>query len=123
VESVNARFEDAQLPREHFRAVFSASAFEWVDPKVRGEKAARVLPPGGTLAFLQYFALREERSIRDQEALLSALARITPEIAADWPTYRDLAGTVAGSDSMRAQGHRSSRSPRHSVQRLRRTSR
>ena len=102
VEPVNARFEDAELPREHFRAVFSASAFHWIDPEVSWEKAARVLPPGGTLALMQYFGLQEERSTRDQEALLSALASIAPEIAADWPSYRDLAGTVAGAEERRA---------------------
>jgi ubiquinone/menaquinone biosynthesis C-methylase UbiE len=102
VESVNARFEDAELPREHLRAVFSASAFQWIDPAVSWEKAARVLLPGGMLALLQYFGLREERSIRDQEALLSALAKVAPEVAADWPSYRDLAGTVAGAEQRRA---------------------
>src|SRR5690348_15386338 len=30
VEFVNARFEDALLPREQFRAVFCASAFHWI---------------------------------------------------------------------------------------------
>jgi hypothetical protein len=99
---VNARFEDAQLPREHFRAVFSASAFQWIDPEVSWQKAAGVLLPGGTLALLQYCGLQEERSIRDQEALLSALARIAPEIAADWPSYRDLADTVKGVEQRRA---------------------
>ena len=102
VELVNARFEDAELSHQHFAAVFSASAFQWIDPEVSWEKAARVLPPGGTLALLQYCGLREERSRRDEEALLSALARIAPEIAADWPTYRDLAGTVAGAEQRRA---------------------
>src|ERR1700730_16775156 len=33
VEFVNAQFEDALLPRKQFQAVFSASAFHWVDPK------------------------------------------------------------------------------------------
>ena len=32
VEFMNARFEDASCPREHFRAVFSASALHWDDP-------------------------------------------------------------------------------------------
>ena len=50
VEFVNARFEDAALPRGRFRAVFSASAFHWVDPEVGWQKAADVLVPGGTLA-------------------------------------------------------------------------
>jgi ubiquinone/menaquinone biosynthesis C-methylase UbiE len=96
VEFVNARFEDALIAHNHFRAVFSASAFHWLDPAVSWEKAARVLVPGGTLALIQYFGLQERQSDRDQDMLLSALARIAPEIAADWPCYRDLARTVAG---------------------------
>ena len=98
---VNARFEDARLPGEHFRAVFSASAFHWIDPAVSWQEAARVLLPGGTLALLQYFGLQEQHSERDQQALLSALARIAPEIAAEWPSYRDLAATVAGAQQRR----------------------
>src|SRR5438067_1456148 len=52
VEFVNARFEDALLPRGQFQAVFSASAFHWVDPKISWQKAADVLVPGGTLALV-----------------------------------------------------------------------
>ena len=62
VEFVNAQFEDALLPREQFQAVFSASAFHWVDPEVSWQKAADVLVPGGTLALVQYFGLEEPRS-------------------------------------------------------------
>jgi SAM-dependent methyltransferase len=101
IEFVNARFEDAPVAEGYFRAVFSASAFHWVDPDVSWEKVARVLAPGGTLALIQYFGLQEERSIRDQEALLSGLARIAPEIATEWPTYRDLDATVAGVERRR----------------------
>ena len=101
VEFVNARFEDALIPHGHFRAVFAASAFHWLDPAVSWEKAARVLVPGGTLALIQYCGLRERRSARDQEALLSALTRIAPEIAAHWPCHRDLATTVAGATRRR----------------------
>jgi len=99
---VNERFEDAPLPREGFRAVFSASAFHWVDPAVSWQKAARVLVPGGTLALLQYFGLNEERSAGDQEALRAALATTVPEVAATWPQYRDLAATIAGAEQRRA---------------------
>jgi ubiquinone/menaquinone biosynthesis C-methylase UbiE len=101
VEFVNARFEDARLSRDHFRAVFSASAFHWLDPEVSWRKAARVLAPRGTLALVQYCGLEDRRSIRDQQAVLSALARIAPELAAQWPAYRDLAGTVAGAEQRR----------------------
>jgi len=101
VEFAAARFEDAQLPSSHFRAVFSASAFHWLDPEVSWQKAASLLACEGTLALLQYFGLEEERSAGDQGELLSTLARIAPEVAADWPSYRDLAATVAGAEQRR----------------------
>jgi ubiquinone/menaquinone biosynthesis C-methylase UbiE len=101
VDFVNAQFEEALLPRGQFRAVFSASAFHWVDPEVSWQKAADVLVPGGTLALVQYFGLAEPRSERDQEAVLAAMSRIAPDIAADWPAYRDLDATLAGMEQRR----------------------
>src|ERR1700736_346304 len=101
VEFVNAQFEDALLPRERFQAVFSASAFHWVDPKVSWQKAADVLVPGGTLALVQYFGLEEPRSKPDQEAALAAIRKIAPDIAANWPAYRDLDATLAGMEQRR----------------------
>jgi SAM-dependent methyltransferase len=101
VEFVNAQFEDALLPREQFQAVFSASAFHWVDPKVGWQKAADVLVPGGTLALVQYFGLEEPRSKPDQEAVLAGLRRVAPDIAAHWPAYRDLDATLAGVEQRR----------------------
>jgi SAM-dependent methyltransferase len=96
MELVNARFEDARLPHEHFRAVFSASAIHWVDPDVGWQHAADALLPDGTLALIQYFGLHEQRSADDQQALLRAMTTIVPEIAASWPRYRDLESTLAG---------------------------
>jgi SAM-dependent methyltransferase len=96
VEFLHARFEDTQLPRGRYAAVFSASAIHWVDPDLGWRKIADALAPGGTLALIQYFGLREQRSSDDQEALLSALRRHAPEIAATWPIYRDLDCTIAG---------------------------
>ena len=101
VEFVNAHFEDASLPGERFRAVFCASAFHWVDPEVSWQKAADVLVPGGTLALMSYFGLSEPRTKRDQEAVLAAIAKVAPDIAADWPAYRDLDGTLAGAEQRR----------------------
>jgi SAM-dependent methyltransferase len=101
VEFVNAQFEDALLPREQFAAVFSASAFHWVDPEVSWQKAADVLVPGGTLVLVQYFGLEEPRSERDQEAALAAIRNVAPDIAANWPTYRDLDATLAGMEQRR----------------------
>lgn len=102
VEFVNARFEDAALPREQFRAVFSASAFHWLDPEVSWQRTANLLVPGGTLALIQYCGLEEPRSKPDQDAVLAAMAKVAPEIAADWPVYRDLDATLAGMEDRRA---------------------
>jgi SAM-dependent methyltransferase len=96
VQFVNARLEDASLPRAHYRAVFSASAIHWIDPDVSWRRAAAVLVDGGTLGLVSYFGLQEPRSTHDQQALRAALARIAPELAAAWPTYRDLDGTLVG---------------------------
>ena len=101
VEFRNARFEDASLPRQQFQAVFSASAFHWVDPKVSWQKAADSLVPGGTLALVQYFGLEEPRSKGDQEAALAAVTKVAPDIAAHWPVYRDLDSTLAGAEQRR----------------------
>jgi ubiquinone/menaquinone biosynthesis C-methylase UbiE len=101
VEFVNAQFEDALLPREHFQAVFSASAFHWVDPEVSWQKAADVLVPGGTLALVQYCGLEEPHTKRDQEAALAAIRKVAPDIAANWPAYRDLDATLAGMEQRR----------------------
>lgn len=101
VEFVNARFEDAPLPSAGFQAVFCASAFHWIDPKVSWQKVADVLVPGGTLALVQYFGLDEPRTKADQEALLAAIRRVAPDIAASWPAYRDLDATLAGMEQRR----------------------
>jgi SAM-dependent methyltransferase len=93
---VNAPLEDASLPRAHYRAVFSASAIHWVDPDVSWRRAADALVDGGTLGLVSYFGLQEPHSARDQQAVHAAIARIAPELAAAWPTYRDLEGTLAG---------------------------
>jgi SAM-dependent methyltransferase len=94
VRFVNARLEEAPVPRAHYRAVFSASAIHWVDPDVSWRTIADALVDGGTLALVSYFGL--EGSGDDQQALRAALARIAPEVAADWPIYRDLDGTLSG---------------------------
>lgn len=101
VEFVNARFEDASLPPGHFRAVFSASALHWVDPRVGWLKIADVLVPGGTLALISYFGLEEQRTKDDQEAALAAIRKVAPEAAANWPAYRDLDAMLAGVERRR----------------------
>ena len=101
VEFVNARFEDAALPSGYFRAVFSASALHWVDPAVGWRKIADVLTAGGTLALLSYFGVDEPRSRDDQDAMLAAMAKVAPDVAAGWPVYRDIDGTLEGVERRR----------------------
>jgi ubiquinone/menaquinone biosynthesis C-methylase UbiE len=48
------RFEDAEFPAGGFAAVFSATAFHWVDASVGWKKVVRVLQPGGMLALLTH---------------------------------------------------------------------
>jgi SAM-dependent methyltransferase len=52
VDVVNANFEtwDSDKVRP-FDIVFAATSWHWIDPKLRYQKAARALRPGGTLAF------------------------------------------------------------------------
>jgi ubiquinone/menaquinone biosynthesis C-methylase UbiE len=101
VEFVNARLEDMRLPRERYQAVFSASAIHWADPDLSWRKIADVLAPDGTLALIQYFGLQQQPGADDQEQLLWAIRRHAPEIAARWPSYRDLESTIAGAQERR----------------------
>jgi SAM-dependent methyltransferase len=50
------RFEDVELPEDAYDAVFSATAFHWVDPAIGWAKVARILRPGGTFALLGHLA-------------------------------------------------------------------
>ena len=50
---------------------------------------------------MQYFGLEEPRTRQDQEAALAALKKAAPDIAASWPTYRDLDATLAGIEQRR----------------------
>ncbi|MFZ0089240.1 MAG: methyltransferase domain-containing protein [Solirubrobacteraceae bacterium] len=101
VEFVNRRLEEAWLPQAHYAAAFSASAVHWVDPDVSWRTTADALVDGGTIALVSYFGLHDPRSGEDQRALRTAIARAAPEVAADWPAYRDLNGTLAGVDERR----------------------
>jgi SAM-dependent methyltransferase len=96
VQFINARLEDAPLPRAQYSAVFSASAIHWIDPDVGWRKAADALVDDGSLALISYFGLDDPRSSDDQQALRNAMTTIAPELAADLPTYRDLPSTLAG---------------------------
>ena len=75
-------FEAVDLPAGAFEALFSATAFHWVDPAVGWAKAARLLRPGGLLALLTHVPTG---SAFDAE-FLAAWRQVIPE-AAEWAPH------------------------------------
>lgn len=102
VQFVGARLEDALLPRAHYAAAFCASAIHWVDPDVGWRRAAGALADAGSLALISYFGVADPHSAEDLEATHAVLARVAPELAAQWPTYRSLDDLLAGVEVRRA---------------------
>lgn len=96
LEIVAARFEDAELPRDGFRAVFAASAIHWVDPDIGWRRAAEALAPRGALVLLQHFGLDDAQAADDQRALLGVIAEVAPEVAETWPRHRNLETIAEG---------------------------
>jgi SAM-dependent methyltransferase len=102
----HGRFEDVALPAGAYAAVFAATAFHWIEPRVGWARAAELLAPAGMLALLQYCDVWDARTVDDWQALHAAVARVAPEIGARWPELRDedsiLTGAVARSDNISA---------------------
>jgi ubiquinone/menaquinone biosynthesis C-methylase UbiE len=85
----HGRFEDIALPEGAFAAVFSATAFHWIDPEVGWARAAALLEPGGMLALLQRCDVWAESTVDDWRALHAAVAKAAPDIGSRWPELRD----------------------------------
>jgi ubiquinone/menaquinone biosynthesis C-methylase UbiE len=93
----HARFEDVDLPAAAFDAVFSATAFHWVDPDRGWPKAAEVLRPGGMLALLTHLGATPTEL--DLE-ILGVWRSVTPE-AEGW-TYRTTSELFSEAEARRA---------------------
>jgi SAM-dependent methyltransferase len=89
VEFEVTRFEEVTPAGGPFPALFSASAWHWLDPAVSWRRAWETLAPGGRLCLLQDFGVADPRAARDTELLIAALKRGAPELAATWPAPRD----------------------------------
>jgi SAM-dependent methyltransferase len=95
-----ARFEDVGLPEDAFDAVFSATAFHWVEPTVGWAKAASHLEPRGTLALLAHMGLLDEDS-QTFEEFLAVLRKQAPDVAASLRPPRSLDAILAGAEARR----------------------
>jgi ubiquinone/menaquinone biosynthesis C-methylase UbiE len=98
VRFAEATFEAAVLPDGAYDAVFSATAFHWVEPQVGWAKAARVLAPGGLLALLTHIGLEDEdeRSEAMERELVEILLRYSPQAATDWNLPLPYVDVIAG---------------------------
>ena len=101
VEFVCARFEDVALPRESFCAVFSATAFHWVDPSVSWVKAASLLEAGGALVLITHCSGADEDSIAIEHALSDSVEVIAPDIAVSFPRPRRATEVLEGAERRR----------------------
>ena len=89
------------FPTSSFRPCSLLPRFTGLTLRSSWQKTADVLVSGGTLALVQYCGIEEPRSKRDQDAALAAIRKVAPDIAANWPTYRDLDATLAGMEQRR----------------------
>ena len=95
------RFEDVALPDGPFDAVFSATAFHWVDPSLGWQRAASLLRPGGTMALIDAVSVRGEDDGPASAELVATFNRLVPGNAAARPADRDIATIRNGADARR----------------------
>jgi SAM-dependent methyltransferase len=95
------RFEDVALPERAFGAVFSATAFHWIEPEIGWARAAHLLGPGGVLALLQYCEVSDPGTVDDWRALAAALDRVAPELGVRMPGLRDADMVLSGAAERR----------------------
>ncbi len=95
------RFEDTALGVHGYPAIFSASAWHWLDPAVSWRRAHDALAPGGRLCLIQDFPVSAESTAACDELLTAAFARAAPELAAGWPRPRDADTLLRGVEERR----------------------
>lgn len=95
------RFEEVDLPFGAFDAVFSATAFHWVDPRVGWRKAAELLRPAGLLALLSHIPVAGEDTAGFDEGFRELWRTYAPD-EPQWPPLRDTATLVADAERERA---------------------
>lgn len=95
------RFEDVELSEQAYDAVFSATAFHWVDPKVGWVKAASHLREGGILALLAHVVSHDEQSAAVHEEFVEVARTHAPRLADEAWKPRELDAILAGAAERR----------------------
>jgi len=95
------RFEDLELAEGAYAALFSATAFHWVDPSVGWRKAARVLAAGGVLALLTHGGVADGRTAGVDAEFRANVMRYAPEVGKTLPPERELATVLEGAEHRR----------------------
>jgi SAM-dependent methyltransferase len=95
------RFEDVDLPTDAFAALFSATAFHWIDPAVGWRKSASHLESGGLLALLAHVGVHEEGDDDLHEEFLAVLRKHAPDVAETVPPPLDLRTLLDGAEERR----------------------
>jgi len=84
------RFEEVDLVPGAYDAVFSATAFHWVDPAVGWRKTASLLRPDGLLALLSHRFLPDEGSSGADAEFRELLRRYVPDAVDEIPPRQSL---------------------------------
>ncbi len=80
VRVLTGAFEEVELPHEGFDAVFSATAFHWIDPAVAYLRAAALLRPGGVLALVTNAHVAGGSQVEILEDVAALQTEICPEM-------------------------------------------
>jgi SAM-dependent methyltransferase len=96
-----ARFEEVTLPERRYEAVFSATAFHWIDPAIGWSRAASLLEPGGLLALVGHFAVADEGSAEFDLGFRELWRRYLPD-EPPWPPPRDAESLLAAAADRKA---------------------
>jgi ubiquinone/menaquinone biosynthesis C-methylase UbiE len=86
VKFINSTFENAQLPRSHFKLVVAAQSFHWVDKNSKYQKVASILKDNGVfVAFWRSnYPQSNELAIRIEEVLSTELPDFKPMTRAEY---------------------------------------
>ena len=84
VSVICADFETLSLPGETYDLLLSATAFHWIDPAIRFQKARDLLKPSGALALFWHRPALTDLGRPYLEPLQQVYERIAPELARDF---------------------------------------